>query len=226
MSGPKLLASALCLALACVAHASEPWLPAILEEGSAEYLPDYSFAGYRWGEKPLPRPPVTFSVADFGAYPDDDVDDTAAFRSALEAADREKGTVVIAVPAGRFHLSEVLFLDRSHLVLRGAGPGAGGTVLAFTRPLERMQVPEETEKLRRELRRTGKKEGNRYFSPFAWTGGVLWIRNPALEAGGDAWKAVAGRRGGTSLELAREAPVRSPRGFAPQCEGLCVGSAP
>lgn len=208
MGGTRRLATALCLALACVADAAEPWTPAILAEGSAEYLPDYSYAGYRWGEQPLPRPPVTFSVADFGALPDDGIDDTEAFRGALRAADRKTGTVVVAVPAGRFQLSEVLFLERSHLVLRGAGRDADGSVLAFTRPLEQMQVPAETEKLRRELQRAGKKQGDRDFSPFAWTGGVVWVRNPAFEVGGETWPAQAGSRGERGLELARDAPLR------------------
>jgi hypothetical protein len=215
---------ALCLALACVANAGEAWFPAILEEGSAEYLPDYSYAGYRWGETPLPRPPVTFSVGDFGALPDDGDDDTAAFRSAIEAANREQGMVVIAIPEGRFHLSGVLLLERSQLVLRGAGRGAGGTVLAFTQPLEQMRVPDETGKLRRELRQAGKREGDRNFSPFAWTGGVIWVRNPSFEVGGDPRKVIAGRRGSTTLELAQEAPVQPGdvfwlRWFNPDGEG-------
>ena len=37
------------------AQASErsPWTPAVLADTSSVFLPDYSYAGYRWGEEEL-----------------------------------------------------------------------------------------------------------------------------------------------------------------------------
>jgi hypothetical protein len=69
------------------------------------------------GAEALPAPSgPSVSVADFGARPDDDADDTAAFLSALNA-----GSAVIQIPAGRFILTETLAIRRSGVVLRGAG---------------------------------------------------------------------------------------------------------
>jgi hypothetical protein len=198
------------------AHAAEGWFPRILTERSSEYLPDYSYAGYRWGERALPRPPVTLEVADFGAVPDDGRDDTEAFQRALKAAGDRQGQVVIGMPPGRFHLSEILFLERSRLLLRGAGSGEEGTVLVFTRPLEKMQTPGESETLRRRLRRRGKKEHGRFFSPFAWTGGVIWVRSPSFKTGGEALEAVSGRRGEALVTLQKQADVEPGQVFQVQ----------
>lgn len=80
---------------------------------------DFSFAGYRFGERPLPDVPAVADVRAFGAAGDDDADDTEAFRAALAQA--PAGAIV--VPAGRFRISGVLRLERSGQVLRGAGSG-------------------------------------------------------------------------------------------------------
>ena len=42
-------------------------------------LPDFSYAGYHAGEKELPDEAITVSVRDFGAIPDDGVDDTEVY---------------------------------------------------------------------------------------------------------------------------------------------------
>jgi hypothetical protein len=48
-------------------------------------LPDFSFAGYQRGEKPLPKQPTGRSVKEFGAKGDGEKDDSAAFLAAIEA---------------------------------------------------------------------------------------------------------------------------------------------
>ena len=82
-------------------------------------LTDYSFAGYHFGEAPLPDLPAAANVRDFGAVGDGVADDTAAFRAALAATTGG----AVEIPAGRFRLSDVLRLERSGVVLRGAGSG-------------------------------------------------------------------------------------------------------
>jgi hypothetical protein len=79
---------------------------------------DYAYAGYRTGSEPLPTPagPVV-NVADLGARPDDGEDDTQAFLAAIATS----GGGVIQVPAGRFVLTQRLEIQKSNLVLRGAG---------------------------------------------------------------------------------------------------------
>lgn len=93
-------------------------------------LLDYAYAGYHAGADPIPdvTGPVT-SVASFGATADDETDDTRAFRDAIAAT----SSGVVAIPAGRFVLSERLTLNRSHIVIRGAGMGK--TVLYFPKAL-------------------------------------------------------------------------------------------
>ena len=54
--------------------------PAILNAGTTSdslYLPDFSYAGFRNGANPLPATTGTLvTVDDFGAKPDDSIDDS------------------------------------------------------------------------------------------------------------------------------------------------------
>lgn len=95
----------------------------------ASRLPDFSFAGYRCGEAPVPEPPVTASVKAFGAAGDGRTDDTAAIRKAL--ASTERG--VVFLPAGRYLVNEPIEIAKGKIVLRGAGMGR--TVLVVPRSL-------------------------------------------------------------------------------------------
>ncbi len=83
-------------------------------------LMDWSYAGYRAGEQPLPTPASTISVTTFGATADDQSDDSQAFLDALASA---KTGDVVSIPAGRFIIAEPLTLA-SGVILRGAGPDA------------------------------------------------------------------------------------------------------
>lgn len=82
------------------AWGSEPWTPAILADDGAAYLPDFSYAGYHWGEEEPPRPAATIEVTAFGAVPDDGADDTAAILGAVAAAHRSTEPAVVAFPRG------------------------------------------------------------------------------------------------------------------------------
>lgn len=84
-------------------------------------LMDWSYAGYRAGELPLPELAPTHLVTDFGAIADDGQDDTAAIVAALAAAAREGGGVV-GLPPGRLLLSERVRLEDG-VVVQGAGLG-------------------------------------------------------------------------------------------------------
>ncbi len=117
-------------------------------------LPDFSFAGYHAGEQPTPRVPVAVNVKDFGALGDGVSDDSQAFLRALAAVD--KGTVY--VPPGRYRLTEILSLEKSGVVLRGAGPRK--TTLFFPIPL---------------YEKHGK---STHGGPtgWSWGGGWIWVR--------------------------------------------------
>ena len=124
-------------------------------------LPDYSYAGYHAGEKIIPLIPVVANVKDFGAKGDGVKDDTEAFKIAIASANNG----AILVPKGKYLITEVLFLQKNNLVLRGEGSGTDGTVLIFPYSLTKM------------LR----------IDP-AWTwgnGGVIWM-------GYDSWNNIIG----------------------------------
>jgi hypothetical protein len=85
-------------------------------------IPDYSYAGYRHGQAPLPSAPEMARVAPGGG------DDTARIQEALDrvgarAADRNgiRGAVVLA--PGRYEIGGTLHVNQSGVVLRGSGDG-------------------------------------------------------------------------------------------------------
>jgi hypothetical protein len=176
------------------------WMPEILDQDDV-YLPDFSYAGYRWGEETLPELRPTMSVIDFGATPDDGNDDTEAIRGALAAAMEVEGPVVLHFPAGRYILSDVLFIERGDLVLQGDGSGSSGTVLHFTVPLEDLPFEPVIKTLNDYLRANDKKQDGEWFSPFSWTGGLIWTRLPGRSFE-EITPVLAGLRGEHSFEVA------------------------
>lgn len=93
-------------------------------------LPDFSRAGYHEGEAPIPEVAQVASVKDFGAVGDGIADDTQAFNAAIAATNRG----AIFVPAGRYVITDYLRIQKSGVVLRGAGPER--SVLWFPRGLD------------------------------------------------------------------------------------------
>lgn len=120
-------------------------------------LPDFSSAGYGCGNRELPQPEVTANVRDFGAAGDGEQDDTGAFQKAIDQM--EEGALWI--PAGRYKLSDMLLLQKSRVVLRGAG--AGETVLVFTRHLTDISPDWGATT-------TGERTSN-----YSWSGGLITI---------------------------------------------------
>jgi hypothetical protein len=116
------------------------------EPGPAEDLP-----GARLVTGPIPLPPDLLagsaqyrarSVTEYGAFPDDGIDDTAAFRRALDdlrivdgepvgesPEDYNGRQKVLLVPAGRFDLSGTIGWTGCCVTVRGAGSGATELVL-------------------------------------------------------------------------------------------------
>jgi len=100
------------------------WTPG-LRDPEGRSLPDFSYAGYRNGEQELPTAPpgATFSVLAYGADPTAGKDSTAAIQAAIDAAGAAGGGVVL-LPAGTYRCDGVLAVERSGVVVRGAGPQA------------------------------------------------------------------------------------------------------
>ena len=162
--------------------AGEAWTPAILTDPALAdtYLPDFSYAGYHWGEEPPPHPPATLDVTDFGAVADDREDDTAAILEALAVANAALGPVVLQFPVGRFIVRDILYIKRSDFILRGAGSAPGGTVLEIPVALKDLRRPEALDELQEYLIRGDmrEKETGYVFSVYSWMGGFIWPRVP------------------------------------------------
>lgn len=144
--------------------AGESWSP-------ESRLPDYSYAGYRRGERAIPDVSPARSVRDFGARGDGRADDTAAFRKAIEA-----GPGVVGVPTGLYVITGILSINTSGTVLKGEGPDR--TVLVFPKPLEEV--------------RPGRRQANGT-SNYSWSGGFVEIRGRAVSKPSVRVTAPAGR---------------------------------
>lgn len=152
-------------------------------------LPDFSYAGYGFGETPLPQSTgVVVDVGRFGATADDEKDDSVAVMAAMAEANKVKGPVVLRFPEGRFVLSEVLLIQRSDFVVEGAGRGKGGTELYFPRPLRMVDKSNRLDALRQYLRANDKRQVERArnidepFSEYSWSGGFIWSKSPDVPA--------------------------------------------
>ena len=163
-------------------------VPAILSDGTIvaeNYLPDFSYAGYRNGTTGLPQSAgVVVSVDDFGAVPDDGKDDTKAVISAITTARDVSGPVVLRFSSGRYRITEILKIERSNIVLQGSGAGQGGTTLYFPRPLNQVDKSDSLDELREYLVKLDKRQKepdmnlDEYFSEYSWSGGFIWIQKP------------------------------------------------
>src|SRR5262245_36921040 len=71
-----------------LAETSKLWGTAGETWSASGRLPDFSFAGYESGMKPIPDVPRSASVKDFGAKGDGRTDDTEAFLEAIQSAKR------------------------------------------------------------------------------------------------------------------------------------------
>ena len=179
--------SALALGMAAFPVAAQDFsadLPEILVGEDAPYLPDFSYAGYDYGVSPLPQVDRVIDVADYGAVPDDGVDDSAALKAALAAAHEAEGPVRLQLGSGRYQLTEILWIERSGIVLAGMGSGVGGTELYMPRPLNQVDDGGALDELREYLVEYDKRERQAdanldvLFSEWSWSGGFIWTRVP------------------------------------------------
>ncbi|MES2697695.1 MAG: glycosyl hydrolase family 28-related protein [Verrucomicrobiota bacterium] len=126
-------------ALLCSAFAQAPWRstlypttwspPTTLLFESDKMIQDFSYAGYRRGDAPIPTiaGPI-FNVTSYGADPTGTSDSTSAIQAAINAAGSAGGGVVY-MPAGTFKVAPsgantyALLITSNNIVLRGAGTG-------------------------------------------------------------------------------------------------------
>ena len=111
-----------------------------------------------------------------------------ALLKAFKAANTVDGNVILQLPAGRIILSDILYIERSDFVLRGAGSAENGTEIYCPRPMMYLKDPESLAELREYLttfdKRQREPENNidLPFSQYAWSGGFIWtgLSNPGL----------------------------------------------
>jgi len=113
------------------------------QSGDEPVLADFSYAGYHWGEVPIPTVDwQVFDVTQFGAVPDDGKSDREAISKAIAAAEAN-GSGVIFFPKGKFLINEQndsynkpIVIRGSRIVLRGSGSEIGGTELFMDRYMD------------------------------------------------------------------------------------------
>lgn len=149
------------------------------------YLPDFSYAGYHFGESKIPNPKGTIVKAtDYGVIANDELDDSKALVKAIKEASAIVGDVILELPAGKIILSDILYIERSNFILRGSGSGTGGTEIFCPRPMIYLKNQESLAELREYLTTTNKRQVEKEnnidlpFSQFAWSGGMIWTQVP------------------------------------------------
>ena len=167
-------------------NAQRETLPKILQDPatvSSTPLPDFSYAGFGFGVEPIPADAGTvIDVAEFGAVPDDGLDDSKAVLRALAAANKVPGKVTVRFPKGRTQITEVLPITRGNIVLDGAGDGPGGSELYFPRPLKMIDKSTDFDELRAYLVREKKyqiepeQNIDYLFTEYSWAGGMIFVR--------------------------------------------------
>ncbi|WP_405208459.1 hypothetical protein [Aquimarina sp. LLG6339-5] len=157
-----------------------------LVNNKGPYIPNYSYAGYQFGEKDIKVSDniTVLNATDFGVVADDEKDDSKALLRVFEKAHQIKGPVLIQLPAGRIILSEVLYFEKSNIILNGQGVGNNGTEFFCPRPMLYLKDPEDLKELREylvKLDKIQKEEDKNIFLPFSqysWSGGMFWTRVP------------------------------------------------
>lgn len=181
----------------------QPWRPIILDS-EQHYLPDFSYAGYRWGEqRPHLSEATIVDVKDFGVVANDDQDDSVAMLAALGHAHGVSGPVIVQLPKGRIDLSRVLAIQRSQILIRGTGSSEeAGTELFFSRPLLSVAQEDQRRWKIRSLIANNRTATLNNHSPVSWKGGFIWTR-PGLEPFSKelAVEALAGKQGQHELEV-------------------------
>jgi len=127
------------------------------ETWNRERLPDFSFAGYHQGEEAIPHVDTVVNVKDFGAKGNGVINDTEAFKRAIDAA--ENGAVYI--PNGTYRITEQLVIHKSNVVLQGESRDK--TILYFPWFLNDI------------MPNWGSTTEGRPTSNFSWSGGFIKI---------------------------------------------------
>jgi hypothetical protein len=103
-------------------------------------LPDFSYAGYKYGQENIPSLPTTIKASEAGVIPNTGNDVTESIQNLIDKTGKNGGGV-IEFEAGEYLLNATLgrknFLriEYDNIVIRGAGSGTDGTVFRQCLPL-------------------------------------------------------------------------------------------
>lgn len=147
------------LMLAAAMTSAQLWSDYAANPNTHPHIPNCSYAGYRYSERPFRQPALGISVLQTGAKADGVTDDTAAFQLAIDKSARQSNGAVVLVPAGKYKIAGLLRMATG-VVLRGDGPDK--SILEFSRSL--------TDILGRNISQ-GK-------SRWSWLGGLVWFSPP------------------------------------------------
>lgn len=129
------------------------------------------------------------NVKRFGAKGDGKTDDTGAFKNAIKAT----RAGAITIPEGEYILSDIIWTEKTNIVLRGEG--SNRTILHFNEALE---------DVRPSMSRT---TGGRPTSNYSWSGGFLWAKGKSVSKDLAAIVSEA-KRGDRRLTLAQPGDVK------------------
>lgn len=149
------------------------WIPDEWQGRETNGLPDFSYSGYQFGDREPPSVGRKDSelrwersvVRDYGATPDDEKDDTNAFRAALADGGR------IFVPRGRYIISDQLIINKSGTVL-GGPDGENPPELYFPRSLSLTNPV-----------KMSSTAGGKATSPYSWGGGLIEFQGGSKTVG-------------------------------------------
>ncbi len=160
-------------------------IPEILSNKET-YLPDFSYAGYHNGlhTNSSIQFDSVIDVTDHGILPNDGKDDSKAMLALMDKIENLNFSITIQFPPGRFIFSEIIYLKRSNLLIRGSGSGPNGTMFYYPRPMKYLAAPPELKELRKYLVKFDKQQREKEnnidlpFSQYAWSGGFIWAKYP------------------------------------------------
>ncbi len=131
--------------------AGEKWMP-------GAPLKDFSTAGYKKSDAPIPDFPVGVNVRDFGAKGDGTTDDAPAFAKAVAAC---PPNTAVYVPDGTYVLRDWVRVTRNDLALRGQSQT--GTILSFPVGLQEVHP------------NMGATTTHNPTTNWSWSGGFIWF---------------------------------------------------
>ena len=139
----RLIALFSIMILSCKAQQSAVWdnFKEAKKTGAEAILPDFSYAGYKYSEVPIPTVNYkVFNVQDYGAIPNDTKSDKNAFIKAIAAASKN-GEGIVFFPKGKYYINTgddeltTIQIKASNIVVRGEGLDENCTMLFFDKDL-------------------------------------------------------------------------------------------